>query len=189
MTTIVSTSDATYADSLHRVNVAREWAPDYYDRKIHITACGRLAYVISGNSYFSQMHRDMLDVQLQLIINQYKEQGFLNSDILTEHLKNLFGVTALGSETNILLIFKDCRYLINEGEVTLIPYQALVTMGTGSAVMRTLFDVHYDSDKFTPEQLLSYGVQTDGLSSGPWIRIKHDILKGVKDDKIDSSVP
>lgn len=182
MTTIVSAKDVTYADSLHRVNVAREWSPDYYDRKIHITACGRLAFAICGNSHFAKPHMDIFHVELQLIINQYTEQGFLNSDILTERLKSLFGIDKMGAETNLLLIFRDARYLINEGDVTLVPPQALVTLGTGSGVTRTLFDVHYGSEEFTPEQLLSYAIQTDGLSSGPWIRIKHEILKGVKDD-------
>lgn len=179
MTTIVSTRDITYADSLHRVQVERDWSPDYYDRKIHIMPCGRMAYAVSGNSYFSKVHTDMLNVELQLIINQYGKTGYLNKEIFTTNLKNLFGVDAFGAETNVLLIFKNERYMINEGDVVLIPPQALVTLGTGSAVTRTLFDVHYESTEFTPEQLLTYAVQTDGLTGGPWIRLRHNILKDI----------
>lgn len=180
MTTVVSTGSITYTDSLHRVNMVRDWTPDYYERKIRITACKRLAYVITGVNHFSDEHQSMLEIELQLLIAEYRNNGFLNKESITEKLNSLLGKSIYGADSHLLVIFKNDRYLISDGAVTLIPPKAILTLGTGSAITRTLFDVHYESDEFTPEQLLSFSTMSDGLSCGPWVRLRHEILKDVR---------
>ena len=168
MTTIISFTDETYCDSLHVVKI--ESGEDSLVRKPKIRIINpHAAFAISGVAILPPAVDKAMVSELDRISKIIYETGLANNEdtaVMDSFINN---------DVTILLILRHSRWYINSGKITYIPETADITMGTGSNHYNSL---RFKRDEITREELMARIAVMDEYSSGPWIRLRHEVLEG-----------
>lgn len=167
MTTIASFPDATYADSLHILEL--QAGDNCYNRRPKIKILNEwAAYAISGSSIFPKAVLKAIEAELALITETIINKGFANADDVATL------VSMVQDESHILLILADSRWVVQNDTIVFIPDNSDVVLGSGGPHHNSL---RYQLENESREVVLSKIVLLDDHTRGPWVRFRHSQLK------------